>query len=66
MHLIVRYERDVISMMANYDDESQLSLGVDTFESDPITAFKLTTECYTEIGRIIRGLSRPTLFVLEG
>jgi len=43
-----------------------VSLGVDTFESDPIGGFKLTTPCYAEIGRIIRGRSKPTLFVLEG
>lgn len=44
-----------------------VSLGVDTFESDPIGGgFKLTTACYAEIGRIIRELSKPTLFVLEG
>ena len=64
-YLIVRYEHGIISMMADYDDESQ-SLGVDTFESDPIGGFKLTTACYAEIGRIIRGLSKPTLFVMEG
>ena len=42
------------------------SMGFDTFESDPIGGFKLTTTCYAEIGSIIRGLSKPTLFVLEG
>jgi len=43
-----------------------VSMGFDTFESDPIGGFKLTTTCYAEIGRIIRGLSKPTLFVLGG
>jgi acetoin utilization deacetylase AcuC-like enzyme len=43
-----------------------VSLGVDTFELDPISRFKLTSDDYLRIGRRIAALRRPTLFVFEG
>jgi acetoin utilization deacetylase AcuC-like enzyme len=43
-----------------------VSLGVDTFESDPISFFKLKTDDFTRYGRLIAELGLPTLFVLEG
>jgi len=43
-----------------------VSLGVDTFEKDPISHFKLTSEDYPKIGRRIAELGLPTLFVMEG
>ncbi|MFO1062110.1 MAG: histone deacetylase family protein [Dongiaceae bacterium] len=43
-----------------------VSLGVDTFEHDPISKFKLTHDDYLAIGRRIAGLGLPTLFVMEG
>ena len=43
-----------------------VSLGVDTFEKDPISQFKLTSADYPKIGRRIARLNRPTLFVMEG
>ncbi len=43
-----------------------VSLGVDTFEKDPISAFKLKTENYPLIGARIARLGLPTLFVMEG
>ncbi|HJP07147.1 MAG: histone deacetylase family protein [Proteobacteria bacterium] len=43
-----------------------VSLGVDTFENDPISFFKLTTPDYLTIGEMIDTLGIPTLFVLEG
>lgn len=43
-----------------------VSLGVDTFERDPISQFKLVTEDYPKIGRRIAALGLPTLFVMEG
>ncbi len=43
-----------------------VSLGVDTFEKDPISHFKLVTEDYPKIGRRIAALGLPTLFVMEG
>ena len=43
-----------------------ISLGVDTFEHDPISFFKLKSEDYFDVGRIIASLNLPTLFVMEG
>ncbi len=43
-----------------------VSLGVDTFEGDPISQFRLQTESYPGIGVRIRQLDLPTLFVMEG
>lgn len=43
-----------------------VSLGVDTFEKDPISQFKLKQEHYPLIGRRIRELGLPVLFVMEG
>lgn len=43
-----------------------VSLGVDTFEGDPISAFRLTTPDYLVMGADIASLAIPTLFVMEG
>ncbi|WP_378949081.1 histone deacetylase family protein [Mesorhizobium sp. ANAO-SY3R2] len=43
-----------------------VSLGVDTFEKDPISHFKLTSADYPKIGERIARLGLPTLFVMEG
>jgi len=47
-------------------DAIVVSLGVDTFETDPISKFKLKSEDYPKIGARIAALKRPTLFVQEG
>lgn len=47
-------------------DALVVSLGVDTFENDPISFFKLTSDDFTTYGRDIAGLGLPTLFVMEG
>ncbi|MEO1048479.1 MAG: histone deacetylase family protein [Pseudomonadota bacterium] len=43
-----------------------VSYGADTFENDPISAFKLTTADMHRIGATIRTLDLPTLTVMEG
>jgi acetoin utilization deacetylase AcuC-like enzyme len=43
-----------------------VSLGVDTFERDPISSFKLRSTDYLEFGRVVAQLGLPTLFALEG
>jgi acetoin utilization deacetylase AcuC-like enzyme len=43
-----------------------ISHGVDTFEGDPISQFKLESGDYLKIGASIAALGRPTLFVMEG
>ena len=43
-----------------------VSLGVDTFEHDPISKFKLRHDDYLRIGQAIAKAAKPTLFVMEG
>lgn len=43
-----------------------VSLGVDTYAGDPISAFCLASEDFPEVGRRLAGLGLPTLFLLEG
>ena len=43
-----------------------VSLGVDTFENDPISAFKLKTSDYPIYGAELAKLSLPTVFIMEG
>jgi acetoin utilization deacetylase AcuC-like enzyme len=47
-------------------DALVISLGVDTFEHDPISFFKLKAADFTTYGRLIGALGLPTLFLLEG
>ncbi|MDJ0958613.1 MAG: histone deacetylase family protein [Arenicellales bacterium] len=43
-----------------------VSLGVDTFETDPISFFKLKSDDFLTYGASIARLKLPTLFVMEG
>ena len=43
-----------------------VSLGVDTFEKDPISAFKLRGADYPEVGRRLAALKLPTAYIFEG
>jgi len=43
-----------------------ISLGVDTFEDDPISHFRLTSEDFLRLGQRIASAGLPTLFVMEG
>ena len=43
-----------------------VSLGLDTFEQDPMAEFKLKSEDYLLMGKVIASLCSPTLFVFEG
>jgi acetoin utilization deacetylase AcuC-like enzyme len=54
------------SIEAFKPDALIVSLGVDTFEGDPISNFKLKTSDYPTVGRTISTLKLPTLFVMEG
>ncbi len=47
-------------------DALVVSLGVDTFERDPISSFKLTTPDYARYGERIATLGLPTTFIMEG
>jgi acetoin utilization deacetylase AcuC-like enzyme len=43
-----------------------VSLGLDTFEDDPISTFALKTSDYLELGKQLKQLGLPTVFILEG
>jgi acetoin utilization deacetylase AcuC-like enzyme len=43
-----------------------VSLGLDTFEHDPIATFRLKPADYLRLGEKLAALKRPTLFVFEG
>lgn len=59
--------QDACQKIAAYGpDAVVVSLGVDTFEKDPISQFKLKSPDYLKIGETIARLGKPTLFVMEG
>jgi acetoin utilization deacetylase AcuC-like enzyme len=43
-----------------------VSLGVDTYENDPISDLGLTKDAYFAMGRLLAGLGLPTVIVQEG
>ena len=47
-------------------DALVVSLGMDTFEGDPISGFKLKTEDYLRVGERLGRVGLPTVFVFEG
>lgn len=47
-------------------DALVIALGVDTFEEDPISFFKLASDDYLTLGARLARLHLPTLFTLEG
>ncbi len=47
-------------------DAIVVSLGLDTYEGDPISHFRLKTRDYPAIGARIAAIGVPTVFVLEG
>ena len=47
-------------------DAIVVSLGVDTFEHDPISSFKLRSDDYLRLGEALRTVRLPALFVMEG
>ena len=58
---------DACQKISNYGpDAVVISLGVDTFEHDPISFFKLASDDFKRYGSTIAQLDLPTLFVMEG
>jgi len=47
-------------------DALVVSLGVDTFENDPISSFKLSSDDFATYGRRIGELAKPTVYCMEG
>lgn len=59
-------ERALDAIRAHGADALVVSLGVDAFEGDPISAFRLTSDDFTRAGAAIARLALPTVFVMEG
>lgn len=58
---------DALARIKQYSpDALVVSLGVDTFERDPISFFKLTSDDFTRYGEALSQCKLPTLFVMEG
>ncbi len=58
---------DACKKIANYGpDALVISLGVDTFEKDPISFFRLSSNDFKRYGATIGALNLPTLFIMEG
>lgn len=58
---------DALARIASFaPDMLVVSLGVDTFETDPISFFKLKSDDFTTYGADIAAAGLPTLFVMEG
>ncbi len=56
-----------IGYINNYNPDLLIvSLGVDTFEKDPISKFSFKTEDYLRLGDAIALIKKPTLFLMEG
>jgi acetoin utilization deacetylase AcuC-like enzyme len=47
-------------------DTLVVSLGLDTFEDDPISTFALKSSDFIELGEVLKRLGLPTVFILEG
>lgn len=59
-------EKAVDAVRAYRPDVLVVSLGVDAYKDDPVSAFRLESEDFTKIGQALGGLGLPTLFVMEG
>ncbi|MEL6423599.1 MAG: histone deacetylase family protein, partial [Pseudomonadota bacterium] len=59
--------KDALGEIATFaPDALVVSLGVDTFEKDPISFFKLVSDDFRTYGGWIADAGLPTLFVMEG
>lgn len=56
-----------LAAIADYRaDALVVSLGVDTFEGDPISGFRLRTDDFRAVGELLAAAGLPTLIVFEG
>ena len=58
---------EALAQIAGFNaDVLIVSLGLDTYQDDPISFFKLKSEDFTDYGRSLAQLNLPTVFLLEG
>lgn len=59
--------RHALQVIAGYRiDAMVVSLGVDTFEGDPISGFQLRQDDYPRVGETLASVGWPTVLVFEG
>lgn len=54
------------AIAAHRSEAAVVSLGLDTFEGDPISGFRLASDDYLRVGTELAAAGLPTLFVFEG
>jgi acetoin utilization deacetylase AcuC-like enzyme len=59
-------ERACAAVTACAPEALVVSLGLDTFEGDPLRGFRVTADAFTDVGAAIGRLSLPTVLVQEG
>ena len=58
---------DALARVASFGADALIvSLGVDAFEGDPISFFKLTSDDFVRMGDAVGRAGLPTVFVMEG
>ncbi|MGB1010012.1 MAG: histone deacetylase family protein [Thiolinea sp.] len=58
---------DAVKRIKQFGAEALVvSLGVDAFKEDPISFFKLESESFLHVGKVIATLNLPTVFIMEG
>jgi len=65
-HWFEALERGCRRLQAFAPEALVVSLGLDTFEGDPISKFRLTSADFGRLGERVAELGLPTVFVLEG
>lgn len=64
--ILARYD-EALDLIGGFGAEALvISLGVDTFEGDPISFFKLTSDDFLRMGEAIGRAGLPTVFLMEG
>ena len=59
--------QQALQAIADYAPQALVvPLGLDTYEGDPISGFKLQSADYIQVGRALASLLLPTVFTLEG
>ena len=59
-------EQGLAAIRAFKADAVVIALGVDTYEGDPISKFKLKSADYLQVGRHLASLGLPAVFTMEG
>ncbi|CAB3857190.1 histone deacetylase family protein [Achromobacter animicus] len=59
-------QQGLVAVRAFKADALVVALGVDTYEGDPISKFKLKSADYLQVGSMLASLGQPAVFTMEG